>query len=550
LKQMGANISSMEENPGLLWTPSSSEELDFVVEEEHLETSHGTFEFVEDVLQLDMSRKYDHAWHSGSIAIPQKAQMASRVIIDFKIDGYLRPNGWYCNLYFEERAHGRIAALVCKFDCSSLKLYDLMDSLPSRGIAPDSQFNAGFTKDVDIVAGRWEEFDVRIDWPEQKVVFYVSNRKAGTVAFNTDPGIWHKLVAVQVSGYAKGGTSYWKNLRLSTLTDSTLDVAERLLEEANALQLDHNALTRTIMEEAAEKKFLPPSDHPAFSDLLDLIKVADSQINLQQVTHALKEAVLILLQKLDQMFAAYIAATADADVRDKMKEQLLPMLGRYARGYNWAYKDLVCWNDEEALANYLKFANAQKAKVIEEYSSAKPTQRSNDLLEISIWSSAVQPRVTLVCKHLADKFGGQHLSGASVKSLFRSHEKITFSNDMEPENLADIARGGVQFSSVEQIHDALKWFSSGGEKGNNDMGVTVVRIKNRFGEASVGGWRDALINFFFTDDTSRRVVVEIQVMHSHLLTIREHMGAHHDYSTYRAATDLMEHHGDSIKNIK
>jgi len=64
-----------------------------------------------------------------------------------------------------------------------------------------------------------------------------------------------------------------------------------------------------------------------------------------------------------------------------------------------------------------------------------------------------------------------------------------------------------------------------------------------------GGWRDVFINFYFNDDMFQ-YVCEIQLMHTHLLDVREDMGAHHDYGSFRAAVDILNWHADSGPSMK
>merc|ERR1712003_292223 len=85
-------------------------------------------------------------------------------------------------------------------------------------------------------------------------------------------------------------------------------------------------------------------------------------------------------------------------------------------------------------------------------------------------------------------------------------------------------------NSMKCIHKALLFFLVSDD-------IIVVRVKNRFEKPAGGGWRDVLINFFFADDRERHIC-EIQVMHSHLLSVREDMGAHHEYGAFRAAVDI------------
>lgn len=116
---------------------------------------------------------------------------------------------------------------------------------------------------------------------------------------------------------------------------------------------------------------------------------------------------------------------------------------------------------------------------------------------------------------------------------------------LDASNCVDLARGGLDCSSMRCINKALEFFLEADE-------ITVVRVKNRFYKPAPGGWRDVLINFFFADDRERHIC-EIQVMHTHLLSVREDMGAHHEYSAFRSAVDIVawyEATGPTEKEMK
>merc|ERR1712216_682151 len=109
----------------------------------------------------------------------------------------------------------------------------------------------------------------------------------------------------------------------------------------------------------------------------------------------------------------------------------------------------------------------------------------------------------------------------SHKSINRIWEKICMEPDdrLNAAGCTDIARGGVECDSMKTIAAAAGCFLS-----REDL--AAVRVKNRFLTPTGGGWRDIFINFYFHDDVERNVC-EIQLMHTHLLNVREEMNAHY-----------------------
>jgi hypothetical protein len=58
--------------------------------------------------------------------------------------------------------------------------------------------------------------------------------------------------------------------------------------------------------------------------------------------------------------------------------------------------------------------------------------------------------------------------------------------------------------------------------------IVVVRIKDRFGSPTSGGWTDCMINFYFANDPNRHVC-ELQLIHEEMMTVRREMKAHAGY---------------------
>ena len=75
----------------------------------------------------------------------------------------------------------------------------------------------------------------------------------------------------------------------------------------------------------------------------------------------------------------------------------------------------------------------------------------------------------------------------------------------------------------------------------------MKRVKDRFtpGNETTGGWRDALINGYFRSDRNMHVV-EIQIHHKALLTVRKDLGGHFMYSKFRAVAEALETAGVQI----
>jgi len=130
------------------------------------------------------------------------------------------------------------------------------------------------------------------------------------------------------------------------------------------------------------------------------------------------------------------------------------------------------------------------------------------------------------------------------KGLTRIWEKISMEQDgrFDACSCLDIARGGVECDSMKSINMAMLHILDRDD-------VSAVRVKNRFLNPTGGGWRDVFINFYFNDDTGR-YVCELQLMHTHLLSVREDMGAHHDYGQFRAAVDILKWHAKSGPTIE
>merc|ERR1712151_806497 len=98
----------------------------------------------------------------------------------------------------------------------------------------------------------------------------------------------------------------------------------------------------------------------------------------------------------------------------------------------------------------------------------------------------------------------------------------------------DMCRGSLECQSMQVMAQGLAYLAC------HPM-IWILRTKMRFADnqATTGGWRDVLVNIASRDDAELHIC-EIQFVHCMLMRVRADMGAHRDYSTYRAAIELLE----------
>lgn len=182
---------------------------------------------------------------------------------------------------------------------------------------------------------------------------------------------------------------------------------------------------------------------------------------------------------------------------------------------------------------------------------AKPKQKVGSLADVMVGAFHAHRRVQLLCSKVAKVANGthevvhQHDGGRGEpkqKGMFRAHEKVCLGSGFD--GILDCARGGIECPSMASVRDALQAVLDEGKQGR----IRILRIKMRFHEPSEGGWRDALVNFAFTDDP-REHVCELQVIHEKMMTIRADMGAHHGYDKFRGAMELLLYHNVDIEAV-
>jgi len=222
---------------------------------------------------------------------------------------------------------------------------------------------------------------------------------------------------------------------------------------------------------------------------------------------------------------------------------------KYLHGYEWAFHELIETQEADDLAAVVVLAGSFPTG----QGVDKPKQETSNLSQVMVDASSAQRRVLLLSAVVAQQAGAKHLvvkkkdgsrETPKQKRLFRSYEKLWLGTG--PEGLLDVARGGVECPSMSSVLKALQCLLDQHREGK----LQLLRMKMRFQAPSDGGWRDALVNFVFTDDPSQHVC-ELQIMHEKMMTIRADMGAHHDYAQFRGAAELLESQGvDWMEEVK
>ena len=76
--------------------------------------------------------------------------------------------------------------------------------------------------------------------------------------------------------------------------------------------------------------------------------------------------------------------------------------------------------------------------------------------------------------------------------------------------------------------------------------IEVLRVKDRFGNPTSGGWRDVMINFKLKGDPTHHIC-EVQLVLEKLLVVRTQLGGHKEYAVLRSAVELQEVNAASIE---
>jgi hypothetical protein len=188
------------------------------------------------------------------------------------------------------------------------------------------------------------------------------------------------------------------------------------------------------------------------------------------------------------------------------------------------------------------------------------TQLASDAIALFTEAMKTKPKYVELMKMLAMKSGGKFIE-ADLKGIGRAMEKagLRYSTDWSLNKCCDVVRGAVEFDNMTQMMVFLQLLAASDPELEEDARkqgwdaeamlvstkIKIVRIKNRFGKMSGGGWSDCMINFAFcnSDGGGRSDfghICEVQLVHANMMLVRNNMGAHKQYNKFRSAVELLE----------
>ena len=126
------------------------------------------------------------------------------------------------------------------------------------------------------------------------------------------------------------------------------------------------------------------------------------------------------------------------------------------------------------------------------------------------------------------------IPGFLGKLKLKNKERVLEKSGMRPDSankykvdgVCDVVRAGLAYATVAEIQATLEMLlacddnqtttldsentralllvdAGGGGSSGGSRSIVVVRIKNRFADATSGGWSDIMINFYFADDPNK-----------------------------------------------
>ena len=153
------------------------------------------------------------------------------------------------------------------------------------------------------------------------------------------------------------------------------------------------------------------------------------------------------------------------------------------------------------------------------------------------YDNELQQEYDAFFENVAAKTGGKY-TRAPMKNPLRAVEKTAFRYDEERrwkcDNVYDVLRGAIVYPSMEGIQRGAEMIC----KGSEDFETLLLKDRFTEGNQTSSGWADALLNGRFTGFNKH--VVEIQLHHAKLVSIREDMGGHYLYAIFRSLVEALE----------
>ena len=277
--------------------------------------------------------------------------------------------------------------------------------------------------------------------------------------------------------------------------------------------------------------FVPIADTPGGKVLKDSLTTNDTWMTttLADLVIKKKEEEAHLMWKLfiDAARNEIFYFERDSANPELLRSTILSLSASHREAYRTTLRSVATDDSYEV---FVRQANGLMLERQQEKQSK--LQRTSAVLALFLDAKAIQEQFKNYLETLAKKLSKYSVDANvpdNLKSLYRVLEKTAY-NDFDVKNVFDVVRGALEFNSMKSMVLALTFLSS-------DKNITIVRIKDRFGKPTDGGWSDCLINAFFVNDPNQHVF-EIQLLHQQMMFVRKTCGAHHTYNAFRTAIEL------------
>ena len=211
---------------------------------------------------------------------------------------------------------------------------------------------------------------------------------------------------------------------------------------------------------------------------------------------------------------------------------------KYKDSYDGTFTTQIREGEAAILAEWTPYCNALLRRVA--VTSPARVMQQQKRLEDSFEHAYVlkESHYDPFCHKLADAVGGKY-EEAPFKGAFRALEKTMMQHNAADRrstaHVVDILRGTV---SCKTLAGALRCLQLIVE----DKSFRICRVKDRFspGCETSAHWRDVMLNGYFVGAPGGQHIVEIQIHHETLGTIRKKMGGHFIYAQVRSLIEALE----------
>jgi len=241
--------------------------------------------------------------------------------------------------------------------------------------------------------------------------------------------------------------------------------------------------------------------------------------------------------------AIYVAVLKDETHGENATQQVCKLAGildaTFKRGYFNIFEYWIKRGDQKAYGEWTAWANKQI-----DHLQQMDEKMCQDVTGLAFcyrgaYDTELQQEYDKFFEKVAVETGGKY-TRAPMKNPLRAMEKTAFRYEVarrfKCDNVYDVLRGAIVYPSMEGIKRGAEMIC------NDRDDFETLLLKDRFteGKQTSSGWADALLNGRFRKLTFNKHVVEIQLHHAKLVSIREDMGGHYLYAIFRSLVEALE----------